>query len=189
MATILVGIDQVVVDLQLIAWTSAALRWSWTLLDGFLALRVPMWMLLGAGAVAVILGIAVFRRSRLGSLHSKVEEQQEKMQQLDQEVWWERYRKDEIFGVHWAWRWTQTANGYAVDTESITPLCPGCVNELEWEGWPSRYKCTHCDELWGEDRLQNLSSYQLPKAIAKEIRRRIRTHDWKDAEQRLAEVA
>lgn len=88
------------------------------------------------------------------------------------------YTRDLIYSV--VWEWNQTLTGLT----NLTAICPECGRDLEEKHRsPSggiglrlvALRCGPCDNRW------ETKSSGLKKAVKKEIKKRIRTGEWKDA--------
>lgn len=110
----------------------------------------------------------------------KQEEPERKSQHPD---WVNEYTRDEIEGVFWEWEWVMEIGYYDYMISSLKPLCPKCWNELiEYEkdrfGNQKMY-CDHKGCSFKHEKRVNRDQ------IEREIRRRVRTGEWKDAKKRL----
>lgn len=112
---------------------------------------------------------------------------------LEKDPWVKQYTRDTYKGIPWVWNWTKSENwtkkkAHKYDIVDLLPLCPLCLMEmhpfsryssLAWDMIEVLY-CYRCgikrvEEVWEED-------------LKREIKRRVRTGKWKDAEARVAKA-
>lgn len=95
-----------------------------------------------------------------------------------------QYVEDELFGAKWRWSWFRN------EIASLWCFCPRCDSELVYddhdpqsyysrEPQVTRFVCEHCNNL-EVARMPGRKTYAL-EAVQREIRRRIRTGQFKGA--------
>jgi hypothetical protein len=87
---------------------------------------------------------------------------------------WQDYKMDNIDGIKWVWSW------YRNDVSDLIALCPVCMCELESKQHPYKLGtdlyCQKCDKYID----LNTSMNEFKEKVKKEIRRRVRTGEYKD---------
>lgn len=133
-----------------------ALSWLAHAAVAVLAFGVPVWVLL-SGFVAIVLLLMWLARGsgKVGVAGGP---------NVDD------YTADEIFGVDWTWRWAQWG------VHALTALCPTCKNELDWSG--HNFRCSYCGKPF-EFRASTSFFHEPGEVVKKEIRRRLRSGEWK----------
>ncbi len=92
------------------------------------------------------------------------------------------YDRDEVSGF--VWEWSNSTLGLP---RRFTPLCPKCLAELLFVADGSdktHYRCISC----GFKKNCNMDHDVLLKFVEIEIDKRIRTGDWKNAENRVKAI-
>lgn len=93
------------------------------------------------------------------------------------------YRSDVIHGIVWEWDSFQYEE--VGDIEPV-PICPDCSYQLHYQDHPLKQDCTlmECEDCHWWTELK--SEYDSIKPhIIRIVKQRIRSDDWKDAQQRL----
>lgn len=147
------------------AWPSRALRWCYSWLTRVLLSRYTLsgWMILlifVGGLLAVPAFLAAL--AVLGHVERAPE--------------YQGYTKDVFLGALWQWRWE---SGEII---LYAPLCPQCQHELLPEvglvgAGGMKLRCEHCGYSVPVD-ARNV--HDLEERIGREIRRKVRTGEWKE---------
>ena len=83
------------------------------------------------------------------------------------------FTKLRLLGIDWEWEW------YAGDITNLLILCPNCKNELELRSQGSGYKDLTMCENCGFVELFEVEKVEVVKRAYKEIRRLVRTGEYK----------
>lgn len=97
--------------------------------------------------------------------------------------WYIEYTQDEIEGVIWEWKWYSEHGEYR--KYALTPLCPRCMNELviyPKNPYRNTIRQMYCDRKECSFKYEGWMNYDR---IEREIERRVRTGEWKNAKKRL----
>ena len=131
---------------------------------------LPLWLvaLLCLGSVCFALLVAAFLVSRRAPRPSQEESSL-------------NYRKDEFGGVVWRWRMESDFEPY-----TISAFCPVCDMQLEAQtelyGYaPSTYFT--CDKCHYRSQPFNMDPGELQAFMLREIQRRLRTGEWRQAKK------
>lgn len=142
------------------------------------------WLFSGGGVATILVlgGFALRRMRRLRSSGSRTARVAAPILVPE----WLAYVSDTIFGCYWHWTWRSGWDG--VEVENLTALCPTnkCLNELApvhdpGRSDPHQYRCDRCGFSLDASDVQSRSLYQLHERVKAEIRRRIRTGEYKPA--------
>ena len=143
-------------------------RWFWCL---FVArYSIPGWvialvLLVGGSAILFVVRTIVTQGKR------------------DEKPEWYGYTEDRIFGVPWTWSWSLDGR-----VAYVCAFCPVCADELVAEGSSIvhqpviRLACQNCSSGHAGNKVVteiDVGTYTLEYRVGKEIRRRVRTGEWR----------
>ncbi|WP_041523614.1 hypothetical protein [Gilvimarinus agarilyticus] len=170
------------VGVELNPWENIASYYSLTYGWLFDTHRVPTWELLILFAALAYLGISIVRLF--------YENYQNRAPRSQPKPDYFQYQVDTRFEVNWEWRWNNTETEPQI--EGLHPICPECSCEIVFieeevpcnKGDPiiqTKLVCTSCET----QRLKHVtfthSQLDLIEQVAREIRRKVRTGEWKIA--------
>ncbi len=91
------------------------------------------------------------------------------------------YRNDEVKGL--IWEWDRSGRRDIVDLKS---LCPNCQGELKFHDEYKKYYACSCCNFEKEIKSRQ---YEFEHGVYIEIKRRIRTGEWRLAKRRIKAIA
>ena len=162
-------------------WVVAPTQWMGT----HFTLRLPIW---AAVLLVVVLALSLRAITRSGLLHKQIatvmpdakKPSERPVPCAPREPKQTDYTEDRFIGAIWRWGYHGSQMTYPY------PFCPQCDNELvfvrhtPWvasEVEATSLKCERCG--WKSERQENYSVEQLVERFQREIRRNLRTGDWR----------
>ncbi len=186
----LLGIADFILKWGILGHIGTAGAWLWNATVMFLFYSIPVWALLILIALFFVLGRLSVRSSSTADQVERVP-QVEDVEQIDPDNPQHVYTSDRIWEVNWEWAWTPSG-----EVGEVEALCPRCQDEIGWgEIYPDRRMTTRvaglvigieflCSACGHSARARILDALEDAK---REIRRRVRTGEWKGAKDRLGQ--